>query len=187
MKYNVLRTIAPLQVGLDEDKKLLLFLIWNQNRNSAGDWISMWEDTHLSCRTGKWTAGNQILICSVDRHRRKLRNQNLAHMSSRTCISKVDYVSSLHQLGVLECLVFSKEQSPVSEFHFSLFLVCRNSVVCIATRYRPNRSELEYWYRRDFSHPSRLGRGVHSASRAMGSAFPRGTGAGAWSWPLTPI
>jgi len=52
--------------------------------------------------------------------------------------------------------IFKGTKSSVRISLFTVYSLRRKSVVCITTRYNPDRSELEYWWRRDFSHHSRL-------------------------------
>jgi len=91
-------------------------------------------------------------------------------------------MSSLHRSAVLRVRsIFKGTKSGGRISLFTVFSLCRNSVVCIATRYRPDRSELEYWWRRDFSHPSRRAAGPNQPPMQwVAGPFPRGTVAGAW-------
>lgn len=92
-------------------------------------------------------------------------------------------MSSLHRFGLLRVgSIFKGTKSSVGISLFTVYSLCRKRVVCIATRYRPDRSELEYWWRRDFSHPSRLAvKPKQPPVQWVAEPFPRGTGAGAWS------
>jgi hypothetical protein len=79
-------------------------------------------------------------------------------------------VSSVHRFGAIRVRsIFKGTKSSVRISLITIFRLCRDGVVCIATRYMPGPFGVRILVKARIFVPFKTGRGAQSASHAMSS------------------